>query len=241
MILMGFFSRTPSAEAVLKKHGPRVMNKRAQSHDRSESIQLLAQQATPEAIAALMQRFNIRVDPSITDQQEKEQTFQGIVGAGEVAIQPVRAYLARAESLAWPLKILGALLSEEAVTDELLSLLSDMDTEYERDPQRKYQVLLSLNDRSDGRIAQAVVPFVQDVNETARFHAVSTVLAQDNASEVKDALLDAFVQEESVRVRAGILDGFAKNAWSIGTRADEVKGKLPGGFTITKKGDIHKR
>ena len=241
MILMGLFSRKSSAESILKKHGPRVANKRAQTHDRWESIQLLAAQKTPEAVAALLQRFNVQVDPSITDQEEKEGAFQGVLSAGDVAIEPARKFMATSESLAWPLKILSSLLSDDAVTDELLGQLDRMDTEYERDPQRKFQILLALTDRSDERIARAAAPFVEDVNETARFHAVATVLAQENASDVKDALVEAFCKEESVRVRASILDGFAKNAWSVGERAEEVKKKLPGGFAVTKKGDVQKR
>ena len=240
MALRGFFGRK-SADAVIKKHGPRAANKRAQPHDRWESIQALLADASPEAVSALMQRFTVRVDPSITDQEEKEGAFKGLVGLGDVVVEPVRAFMADAESLAWPLKILGAVLSEQDVIAELLGLLSQMDTEYERDPQRKFQVLLELSDRKDPRIVAAATPFVDDVNETARFHAVGTVLSQDNREDAKDAFLKAIPNEESVRVKSRILDAFIENDWPVAEGIEALRPKLPAGYSITNKGVVQKK
>lgn len=239
MGLLDLFSR--KGPGAIRKHAARVANKRAQNPDRWESIQALSDMRTREAVEALLRRFTFRIDPSITDHEEKEAAFQGIVAAGDEAVEPVRQFLRSGDSISWPLKMLEQLLPPEEVVGELLALLERMDTEYERDPEKKIQVIAYLEDREDDRIVKAVMPFLDDVNETVRFHSVGAVLAQDNAEQARDRLLDVFVAEESVRVRARILDGFLAREWSIpDERLEAVRPKLPTGWALDPRGMPHK-
>ena len=48
------------------------VEKRAQNYDRQEAIQALAEMATPDAVEVLLKRFTFHMDPSITDQEEKD-------------------------------------------------------------------------------------------------------------------------------------------------------------------------
>src|SRR5687768_6639669 len=182
MALFGLFGKK-SDSAQLKKWAERAQNRRAQAIDRWEAIQALVNAKSPEAVEALLPRFTFYVDPSITDQDEKDLAFDGIVAVGEGAVEPVVAFLRRADSISWPLKMLDRILGAEAVVEKLLELLAGMDTEYERDPQRKIQMLAALEERVDPRIASVAVRFLQDANETVRFHAAGAVLAQTEASE----------------------------------------------------------
>ncbi len=234
---MGFldiFNRTPGAGA-LKKHASRVANKRAQASDRWESILALSSMESAEGVEALLVRFSFRVDPSITDQEEKDAVFQGIIGAGEVAEAPVRQYMAQTESIAWPLKILRRLLSDDQVTDTLLSLLEGMDTEYERDPQKKISVLVDLEERRDERIAEAALPFIEDINETARFHAVAAVLAQEGSASYAARFSEIFLGEESNRVRARILDGFIAQGMTLEGESNALFDKMPTGYSMERQ------
>src|SRR5258708_32965734 len=108
------------------------VEKRAQSYDRQEAITALSEMGTPEAVGALLKRFTFHIDPSITDQEEKDAAFQGVLRAGTSAIEPVRAFAAKAESLAWPMKIARELLEEAEYIDELLRWLQRWDTEYSK-------------------------------------------------------------------------------------------------------------
>jgi len=225
----------------LKKHAARVANKRAQQHERWESIQALAADGSEEAIRALLNRFTVRVDPSITDGEEKNAAFEGIVKHGENALGPVRDFLESSDTLAWPLKILREIQSEEEVTGTLLELLQTMDTGYERDPQKKIGVIASLEEVKDSRIVDAVSRFLGDMNETVRFHAASTILAQDDADQAREPLLEAFVREESVRVRMMILDGFIAREWRFAHSVEDARKRLPSGYSIGKKGEVRKK
>ncbi len=48
------------------------IEKRAQNYDRQEAIQALADLGTADAVGALLKRFTFHIDPSITDQEEKD-------------------------------------------------------------------------------------------------------------------------------------------------------------------------
>ncbi len=224
-----------------KKHAGRAANKRAQNPDRWESIQALAEMKTAEAVEALLPRFAIRMDPSIIDQEEKEAAFQGCINAGDAAVEPTRKYLRAAEAISWPLKILEHLLPAEDVVTELLTVLDDFDTDYERDPRRKIQVVAYLEDRKDPRIAAAAAPFVEDMNDEVRFHAVGAVLAQANAEEVTDVLVQGLCSDESMRVRVRIADGFVAHGWVIPEeRREEFRSKLPDGYALDAEGRVSK-
>jgi hypothetical protein len=225
-----------SGSSALRKHAERAANKRAQAIDRWEAIQALAAARTAEAVEALLVRFTFYVEPSITDQDEKDAAFAGILSAGEAALGPVTAFLRKAESISWPLKILDQLTTAPVVTGKLLELLSEMDTEYERDPQRKIQVLSALEERADPRILEAVLRFLEDTNETVRFTAVGALLAQAEVGQAREPMVDCLCGEESVRIRNRILQGFIGRGWGFSDRGDEVRAKLPPGYALDSKG-----
>jgi hypothetical protein len=234
---MGLFDIFGDREKkAIKKHAARVANKRSQSPERWDSIKALGQMKTREAVEALLVRFSFRIDPSISDQEEKDLVLDGVVAAGEVAVEPVIALMKSAESIAWPLRILVKLLPEERMTTELISLLVAMDTEYERDPQKKREVLGELENRVDPRIPEAVTRFTEDVNEACRFHAYGALIAQGDVASRADLLADGLRREESMRVRARILDALAKAALKL--PGESPKGGLPVGYSIEKDGTI---
>jgi hypothetical protein len=238
---MGLFDVFKGGGSGLQKHVTRVANKRAQKHERWESIEVLASDGSDEALRALLTRFRIRVDPSITDGEEKNAAFLGVVQNGEAALGPVRDFLESSDTLAWPLKILKEIQGEEEVTTILLELLSKMDTEYERDPQKKIDVIASFEERKDPRIVEAVTRFLQDMNETVRFYTVGAILAQDEAGAALEAMTTALIAEESVRVRLRMLDGYIERGWTLGDAKEQASKKMPTGYTLGKKGEVRKK
>jgi hypothetical protein len=236
--LFDIFSGKKGSSGAVAKLAPKVADKRGMAPDRWEAIQALTKIDSEEAVEALLIRFTFYTDPTITDQEEKEGVFNAIVAKGQLSVPPLKRFLAKAESLSWPLKMLDRVLSPEDVLQMLLDMLSKMDTEYERDPQRKLQILAELETRRGPTVVDAVKPFLADVHETARFHAVGAVLAQDNAEDARQALSDAFAKEESVRIRARILDGFTAKSWGIDPA---LIAKLPEAFALDQHGVPRRR
>jgi hypothetical protein len=243
---MGLFDLFKAGDKSRPKASPAAkwaerIEKRAQNYDRQEAITALSEMATSDAVEALLKRFTFHMDPSITDQEEKDSAFRGILRAGQEAVEPVRSFAARAESLAWPMKIMTELLGPDEYVDEMLRWLSRWDTEYAKFVDPKVQLLAALEDHKSPRIRAEVERFLEDVNEPARFHAASTLLAQDDEAVVP-ALARLVADEESVRVRTRVAEGLAARAWTVPEAdRDAVRAGLPAGFTLDAAGRVVKR
>lgn len=191
-----------------------VGNKLAQDYDRQEAISELSAMGTADSVRALLKRFDFNMEPTITDQDEKESAVKGIVSAGELALAPLRDYCLRAESIGWPLKILRQIVPQEQLADELVELLEQFDTEYLRNPEPKVQLITALEEFKSDDVRLAVEPFLTDVNESVRFHAVGTVFAMAHEDSL-EVLLGAMEEEESLRVKNRIAGGIEQRGWKI--------------------------
>lgn len=199
-----------------------VIDKKSPSFDRQEAIEGLRGAAVPSAVAVLLlRRYTFTSDPTITDQEEKQIVFDLIVGSakastesGEHILRGTIAHLEKAEHLSWPLKILRALMDDDRYRSTLLTMLAQYDTEYIRNVEPKVQLLRALGELIHADVRKAMEPFLDDVNETVRFHAAEAIFHQaDSASS--GPVAKAFSREESVRVRVHSLDGLAKLAWPV--------------------------
>jgi hypothetical protein len=209
-----------------------VENKLSQNYDRQEAIQQLGRMGTARSVQALLKRFNWTMDPTITDHEEKEEASRGIANAGDAALEPIRQYCKRAQSITWALKSLKAIVPEERIVDELLSILDQFDTDYVRNPEPKVQLIAMLEDYPSEDVRVAVEPFLGDISEPVRFTAVTTVFAM-NTPESTVALIEALNEEESLRVKNRICQGLAERSWEIpeehrSTCADA----LPSGYRL---------
>lgn len=209
-----------------------VSNKLSQNYDRQEAIEQLGALANVDGARALLRRFDFTMEPSITDQDEKEAAARGIVAAGMAALEPIHAYCARAESLTWPLKILRQIVPADQIVDELLTLLDQFDTEYMRNPEPKIQLITVLAEYRVNEVREAVEPFLGDVNEAVRFHASGTLFSIGNP-ESAEPLLTALAEEESLRVKNRIARGLEQAGWTLPEKlAATAASALPPGYVV---------
>jgi hypothetical protein len=217
------------------------VEKRAQNYDRQEAITALSEMATPEAVEVLLKRFTFHIDPSITDQEEKDAAFQGILRAGKGAIEPVRAFAGKAGSLAWPMKILRELVTEDEYLEEILRWLSKWDTEYSKFVDPKVQILTALEEYKSPLIRDQVERFLEDVHEPSRFHAATSLIAQGDDAALP-ALLKLLLDEESVRVRTKVAEGLSAQGWEIPAASREgLSRALPPPYLLDARGHVTKR
>lgn len=225
-------SGAKKSDRELARLGKLVGSKLSQNYDRQEAIDELGKLGTAEAAALLLKRFDWLMEPSITDQEEKEAAARGIVAAGEEALDPIREYCRKAESLTWALKVLRQVVPEDRFVEELLSVLDLFDTEYVRNPEPKIQLIAMLEEFPSEEVRVAIEPFVQDASEPVRFAAVTTVFAMKNPESVP-ALIAAMEEEESLRVKNRLAQNFVDLGWEI---PEEVVGTakqhLPPGYRV---------
>jgi HEAT repeat protein len=233
----------PSVDKKISGPAKIVADKRAQTYDRIEAIQALAEMKTPDAAAALLKRFTFTIDPSITDQDEKDLAFHGIVATGKDAVAAVGEFCVKAEALTWPLKILRELLDDDEYKDELLAILERFDTEYARNVEPKIQIIQALEEVVHEEVRTSVERFLEDVNETVRFHAVQTTFAQGKPESL-GPLLDMLATEESVRVKNKVAEALLMRGWVIPPeRRDAMRQALSdtSGYSVADSGKIVKR
>lgn len=215
-----------------------VSNKLSQNLDREDALVRLGEMATPAAAKVLLSRFSWTLNPSIKDQEEKELSVRGIVGAGEGAVEAIRNFCVRAETLSWPLKALRQIVGEERYPSELLSLLDEFDTDYMRDPAPKVQLMQALCEFPSDDVRIAVQPFLLDQSEEVRFAAVATVLGC-KSPEAAATLIAALVEEESLRVKNRILSGMVEQAMIVPAELrEQARSALPRGFSISEAGTV---
>jgi hypothetical protein len=216
-------------------------NKLSQNFDRQEAIQELSRMGTAQAASALLKRFDWVLDPSITDQEEKESCMHGIVAAGEDALEPIREYCKKAESLTWPLKVLRGIVTDEAqAAQELLGILDQFDTEYVRNAEPKVQIIQALEAYPSDDVRVAVEPFLTDMSEPVRFTAVTTLFAVNDSASAP-AMIEALGTEESRRVQNRIAQGLADKGWDIPAESSAGVAKvLPPGFVVAGGGKVQR-
>jgi hypothetical protein len=160
---------------------------------------------------------------------------------GDGALPAIKEFAAKAESVTYPLKMMRELLDDERFVGEVIAMLEKWDTEYDRNVDPKIQLIEALEHIKDARVRPAVERFLEDVNEPARFQAVTTLLAQD-APESAGPLAVALAREEAVRTINRITEGLVARGWSV-PEGERVKlaPKLPRGFIVADDGVVRRR
>jgi len=230
-----------TADKNVARYAKTAGDKRAQNYDRMEALEALARIRTREAATALLRRFSFTIDPSITDQEEKDVAFRGILACGEEAIEPVREFIPKAEAITWPLKVLKELVPAERYSEEIVGLLESFDTEYVRNVDPKVQLIAELEHHPSPDARRTAERFLDDVNESVRFVAVGSTLAQNDEASASP-LCEALIAEESVRVKNRIAEGISTRGWVVPDACREgVARVLPREWMLTDEGKIIRR
>lgn len=233
----GVAKRARPSSGALARHG-RVISKKEQTHDRQAALEALAEMRSEAAVPLLLKRFTFDIEPSITDRDEREIAFRGVLAVGHDALPALRAFCAHAESVTWPLRILRELLDDEQLTSEVLELLEGWDTEYHRNPEPKTQLLGALERVKDPRVCAGVERFLEDFDEPTRFQAVGTLLAQD-APEAAGPLARALVREEALRTRNRIAEGLATRGFIVPeSERAALAEELPRAYHLDPRGRV---
>jgi hypothetical protein len=191
------------------------------------------------AIAGLLARFAVNAEPSSEDEREKDWVCEALIDIGQTALPQIRHSLRTAESVSWMHRTLKQIVSPGDYKAELLDVLSDFDTEYERNPDRKLQTIMALSETNGEEIAEALLRFLEDVDETVRFQTVGA-LARLECDLAREPMLKTMCEDESIRVRNGVIDAFVRLAWSTTGYKKKIDALLPKGYKHEKSGKIVK-
>jgi len=199
-----------------------------------------AKRHSEEAVTALLHRFNFIYDTNmVNDEEEKNMVYDGLVVLGDHILPQVRKYLRSAPTLSWGLRLLSEICDHEVTWEVVAEVLQDYDAEYERDPSRKLQLMTFLGEFEDARSVDALLPFLGDHDETVRFVTVEALLKQGD-ERAREPLLQLMTneQEESLRIKVRIADGFCDTGWNTKGFRGTVEKILPAEYVVDGKGRI---
>jgi HEAT repeat protein len=186
-----------------------------------------------------LQRFGVVAEPSMEDETEKGLVFDALVDIGKDALPQIRRMLRSADSINWIQRTLRSIVSPEEYKKELLDMIEDFDTEYERNPDRKLQTIMALADIDGEDVTRAILRFLNDVDETVRYQTV-VALTKQGQEIAREPLLKAMCEDESLRVRNEVVEAFSRLGWSTSGYKKKVDTILPSGFKHDKTGKIVK-
>jgi len=241
MGVFDLFSKDGRVERARKRNAARAVNKYSQSPDRMKSLQALRDDGSEDALYGLMRRFGMMYDKTIEDEQEKDWVFDVLSEKGITILPALKKYMREADSISWPLRLLDKVADRETELAALRELLDRHEPGYERDPTKKIQLLNHLAGLKDKRVPALAAPYLADMDEGVRYAAVEALVRQGDEAAGAGPLLDQLTkaEEDSLRIRLQIAEGFAELGWTVpADRREAVLKFLPEAFKLAPaKGD----
>lgn len=249
---MGFldflFDKETKEKRRIEKLEKKLTHMYVQDAERQYALDELRRIGTPEAIRAILSRFEETSHNHTTDAEEKDQVYSVLVDLGRRGETDVVGVITdyvkeNEENINWPLKVLTDLLTYDEMVEVLVELLEDQDIGYRRSPDKKQELMLRAAEFEDRRLAEQLVRFLEDDNETIRFLAVDALMAQNEDDLAEEPLCERLLLEDSLRIVQKITDIFVDNpGWTIpDDDQEEVDELLPEGFGVHKKGHIYRK
>jgi hypothetical protein len=217
------FSSSSRAKGKVDKLIKTATNPYAQSADRYHAMEQLIGDGSEEALLGLFKRFTVVSTKSIEDEEEKGWIYRQLSGLGSKVLGPAKTFCLEADNIAWALRIVEEVADETQEWELLDALLERHPPGYERDPSKKLQLLTHVAEIEDPQVPRILVGYLEDPDEGIRFFVAEQLL--DFADEsAREPLLKRLCnpEEESLRIRTKILDGFADRQWEVGDHAEAV-------------------
>lgn len=242
------FNKEKAQANQIDKLRKKLTNIWVQSPDRNYAAEQLRDIGTEEALRALLERFKINVKNSTYDNEEKLYVYDMLVAKGPAVIELIKDYIRKDEASAnWPMRVLDDLLTSEQMATFITELLEAQTIDYQRDPEKKEQLILRAGNYPDYEaLARQVARFTVDDNENIRFLATSQTLERD-ADWALEALRENIKLEDSGRILNQVCDRFiALDTQAVLDLEDEglvsrIKARLPSIYFLTEDGHLRRK
>jgi len=227
-------------EAKVRRLQKKAMQKFGPAENRQGAIEELGELKTEAAIDALLSRYTFRVDPGITDDDEKARVLALVTQAGEVALAPVKRFISSRDEISWPLRALEGLLPEAEVVKFLVEVATKIGGEYSRVPEKKVLLMHALSAHRSPEIAPAVLPFLDDMDDEVQIAAAEVIVKQQHPAG-REPLIQHFLkahEASNARVREALSGLLADSGWDVKGYTPKVEAALPQGYKLDSRGKV---
>lgn len=216
--------------------------------NRQGALEELGSLHSEAGVEALLMRFTIRVDPGITDDEEKQRVHALILEAGAGAAVPaLRRFILGRDEVSWPLRALADLVPESEVVEVLLEALRKAAQEYSRVPEKKVLLLRALTQHRNPGAVAAALPFLEDMDDEVQIAAAQAVAAQSAAAEGsgdeagREPLIQAFLrahEHSNARVKEALASVLADSRWDVKGYTPKVEAALPPAYKLDARARV---
>jgi HEAT repeat protein len=230
-------------EGKIRRLAKKSQEKFGPPENRQGAIEELGELGTPAAIDTLLQRFTFRVDPGITDDEEKARVLALITQAGQVSLDPVKHFILTRDEISWPLRALSNLLPEAEVVKFLVEVAHKCAAEYSRVPEKKVLVLHALMTHKSPEITAAVLPFLEDMDDEVQI-ATAEVIVKQQDDAGREPIIRHFLaahEKSNARVREALAGLLAESPWDVKGYTPSVEAALPPQYKLDSKGKVQRK
>ncbi len=238
MGLLDFFTGGGDPQKQIDKLKRILMDQYRQREQRLEAIDDLVRMGTPAALAALLERFTLRVSGPTVDEQEKQYTYEKIAHWGPTAVEPLQQFIYTKDAVYFPLRALRDLAGDEVAVDTLLKAIGDCDPGYHQGLDRLREIVSNLRDFRHDRVRDALIGLLSSRSNEIRFYALdglSGYPADEIAEQFASRMLD---QAESQRVKALAYELAVEQQLPLGAWAAALAPSLPPSYTLDAEGHL---
>ena len=240
MGILDFIGIGGGEEGKVRRLQKKAMEKFGPPENRQGAIEELGELKTEPAIDALLMRYTIRVDPGITDDEEKARVLALIIQAGATALPAVKRFILGRDEISWPLRALSDLLPEAEVVKFLVELAGKVGSEYSRVPEKKVLLLHALRNHKAKEIVPVVLPFLEDMEDEVQIAAAEVIARQEDPAG-REPLIQHFLkanESSNARVREALAGVLAESAWDVKGYTPKVEAALPPAYKLDSKGKV---
>src|SRR6267142_177606 len=216
-------------DAKVRRLQKKASQKFGPAENRQGAIEELGGLRSEAAIDALLSRYTFRVDPGITDDDEKARVLALITQAGDVALGPVKRFINTRDEISWPLRALEALLPEAEVVKFLVEVA-----------EKKVLLLHALSSHRSAEIAPAVLPFLEDMDDEVQIAAAEVIVKQQDPAG-REPVIQHFLKAHegsNARVREALSGLLADSGWDVKGYTPKVEAALPQGYKLDSRGKV---
>ena len=243
MGILDFIGIGGGEEGKVRRLQKKAMEKFGPPENRQGAIEELGELHTEAAIDALLMRYTIRVDPGITDDEEKARVMALIIQTGATALPPVKRFILGRDEISWPLRALSELLPEAEVVKFLVEVAHKVGSEYSRVPEKKVLILHALLAHKAPEITPAVLPFLEDMDDEVQIAAAEVIARQQEAAG-REPLIQHFLkahETSNARVREALAGILAETPWDVKGYTPKVEAALPPAYKLDSKGKVQRK
>ena len=217
----------------VEKYGPK--------ENRQGAIEELGELRTPRAVEALLMRYTVRVEPGITDDEEKQRVLALLQQPGAaIAVPVLKKFILGRDEISWPLKALSDLVPEAEVVAFLVEALRKAAGEYSRVPEKKVLLLHALAQHRSSDAVPAALPFLEDMDDEVQIAAAEVIVKQQHPAG-REPLIQQFLRAHegsNARVREALSGLLADSGWDVKGYTPKVEAALPQGYKLDSRGKV---